>query len=91
MIYVINISIKSKDGFGGQNKNVYFCKTLRGGAEVARWAHNPKARGSNPLPATPKGWITKDSTFFYLLHPYSLFQDKTVFRGPRGISGGKGR
>ena len=26
--------------------------TSRGGAEVARWAHNPKARGSNPLPAT---------------------------------------
>ena len=25
---------------------------LRGGAEVARWAHNPKAVGSNPAPAT---------------------------------------
>ena len=25
---------------------------LRGGAVVARRAHNPKARGSNPLPAT---------------------------------------
>jgi hypothetical protein len=24
---------------------------LRGGAEVARWAHNPKAVGSNPAPA----------------------------------------
>lgn len=27
-------------------------ETSRDGAEVARWAHNPKVRGSNPLPAT---------------------------------------
>ena len=33
---------------------MYFCKTLRGGAEVARWAHNPKVIGSNPVPATQK-------------------------------------
>ncbi len=26
--------------------------TMRGGAEVARWAHNPKVVGSNPAPAT---------------------------------------
>ena len=32
---------------------------MRGGAEVARWAHNPKARGSNPLPAT----TTESSSF----------------------------
>ncbi len=25
---------------------------LRGGAVVARWAHNPKVVGSNPAPAT---------------------------------------
>ena len=25
---------------------------LRGGAEAARWAHNPKVEGSNPSPAT---------------------------------------
>ncbi len=25
---------------------------VRGGAEVARWAHNPKVVGSNPAPAT---------------------------------------
>ncbi len=25
---------------------------LRGGAVVARWAHNPKVIGSNPVPAT---------------------------------------
>ena len=25
---------------------------MRGGAEVARWAHNPKVIGSNPVPAT---------------------------------------
>ena len=27
-------------------------KTVRGGAVVARWAHNPKVIGSNPVPAT---------------------------------------
>jgi hypothetical protein len=27
-------------------------KILRGGAVVARWAHNPKVVGSNPAPAT---------------------------------------
>ncbi len=27
---------------------------LRGGAVVARWAHNPKVIGSNPVPATQK-------------------------------------
>lgn len=27
-------------------------KILRGRAEVARWAHNPKVVGSNPAPAT---------------------------------------
>ena len=25
---------------------------MRGGAEVARWAHNPKVTGSSPVPAT---------------------------------------
>ena len=28
--------------------------TVRGGAEVARWAHNPKVIGSSPIPATNK-------------------------------------
>jgi hypothetical protein len=27
-------------------------KIVRGGAVVARWAHNPKVVGSNPAPAT---------------------------------------
>ena len=27
---------------------------LRGGAVVARWAHNPKVAGSSPVPATKK-------------------------------------
>ena len=29
-------------------------ETSRDGAEVARWAHNPKAGGSNPPPATKR-------------------------------------
>ncbi len=36
------------------HKLVYICtsQTVRGGAEVARWAHNPKVIGSSPIPAT---------------------------------------
>ncbi len=33
----------------------YLQIVLRGGAEVARQAHNLKVRGSNPLPATFQG------------------------------------
>ena len=35
-------------------KFIIFVASLRGGAVVARWAHNPKAVGSNPSPATRK-------------------------------------
>ena len=48
--------------FGLQKNKHYLCTAnkrtkvrkniLRGGAEVARWAHNPKVVGSNPAPAT---------------------------------------
>ena len=31
---------------------ITFANILRGGAVVARRAHNPKVRGSSPLPAT---------------------------------------
>ena len=31
-----------------------FTEILRGGAVVARWAHNPKVTGSSPVPATCK-------------------------------------
>ncbi len=34
--------------------NTFYTKRLRGGAVVARWAHNPKVAGSNPAPATKK-------------------------------------
>ncbi len=41
-----HISLKLK-------KMIYVCtRILRGGAEVARWAHNPKVAGSSPAPAT---------------------------------------
>ena len=33
------------------------CKTSRGGAVVARWAHNPKVAGSSPAPATIKAFF----------------------------------
>ena len=38
----------------------------RGGAVVARWAHNPKVVGSNPAPATNKPlYIVQGLLFFY--------------------------
>ena len=40
---------------------------MRGGAGVARWAHNPKVVGSNPAPATKRKAGSKDSVFLFLL------------------------
>ena len=38
---------------------------LRGGAVVARWAHNPKVGGSNPPSATKKKpWRESDGVFY---------------------------
>ena len=37
-------------------------ETSRGGAVVARWAHNPKVAGSSPAPAT-KSRLTMRNTF----------------------------
>ena len=42
------------DFFAGSIIWITFVGILRGGAVVARWAHNPKVRGSNPLSATKK-------------------------------------
>ncbi len=39
----------------------------RGGAVAARRAHNPKAVGSNPSPATKKLTETTPSGLFYFL------------------------
>ena len=41
----------------------------RGGAEVARWAHNPKVIGSNPIPATTKPWHESVGVFLLTLSP----------------------
>ena len=41
--------------------------TSRDGAEVARWAHNPKVVGSNPAPAT-KQEKSKWLLFFVFIH-----------------------
>ncbi len=46
------------------NKNYYFCTLikhiLRGGAEVARRAHNPKVASSNLAPATKIACLSFD-------------------------------
>ena len=39
----------------------------RSGAVVARWAHNPKVIGSNPVSATKLKRIVKRRFFFYSL------------------------
>ena len=39
---------------------------LRGGAVVARWAHNPKVGGSNPPSATQKSLVAKAAGLFYV-------------------------
>jgi hypothetical protein len=47
--------------------NTKFAPTiiLRGGAVVARWAHNPKVGGSNPPSATKKKPDTKCPAFLF--------------------------
>ena len=54
---------KTTNNFAQIKKTVYICSVkrgyphlniLRGGAVVARWAHNPKVVGSNLAPATKK-------------------------------------
>ena len=48
--------------------------TSRDGAEVARWAHNPKVVGSNPAPATKKSrWKFQRLFFIYLIEHYYGF------------------
>ena len=52
----------------GKQKSYTFASVLktasRGGAVVARWAHNPKAGGSIPSPAT-KERIRESSLLFF--------------------------
>ncbi len=43
---------------------------------VARWAHNPKAEGSNPSPATTKNPLPRSSRGF-------LFSDRSPLAGLR--------
>ncbi len=42
---------------------------MRGGAGVARWAHNPKVVGSNPAPATKakEVFFNQESLFLFSL------------------------
>ena len=46
------------------NKLLSLRQILRGGAVVARWAHNPKVVGSNPTPATRNKRLPKGDRFF---------------------------
>ncbi len=48
--YIFALPFLGEDKFVHNNQK----DILRGGAEVARWAHNPKVIGSNPVPATTK-------------------------------------
>jgi hypothetical protein len=56
--------------FANPNICITFAATiLRGGAVVARWAHNPKVGGSNPPSATRKKPDTKCQAFLFLARP----------------------
>ena len=61
---------KSSENLDGTTKSITFAIVLktasRGGAVVARWAHNPKAGGSIPSPAT-KG--ERKFSLFFLFFP----------------------
>ena len=46
--------------------------TSRDGAEVARWAHNPKVVGSNPAPATKQEKSEMASLFLFYSYHISL-------------------
>ncbi len=63
--------------FGGSEKSPYLCsvkRKSRGGAVVARWAHNPKVVGSSPAPATDESrWNFVRSGFLTFLHATLLF------------------
>ena len=53
---------------------------MRGGAEVARWAHNPKVVGSNPAPATKAKTSHVCVRFFFM-----PLLAKACFQASRGI------
>ena len=59
----------------GKGKCFTFATVLktapRGGAVVARWAHNPKAGGSIPSPATRR---ENDSSLLFFYHTSDLFR-----------------
>jgi hypothetical protein len=46
----------------------------RGGAEVARWAHNPKVIGSNPIPATMEPWHESAGVFHLMREMQACLQ-----------------
>ncbi len=49
---MVGFFIFFEKSFGANEINTIFAPSLRGRAEVARRAHNPKVSGSNPLLAT---------------------------------------
>jgi hypothetical protein len=61
----------------------YICPSiLRGGAVVARWAHNPKVGGSNPPSATKKKPGAKEPGFFVLQPEESLLSEGMKTKKP---------
>ena len=58
---------------------LYYTTTLRGGAVVARQAHNLKAVGSIPAPATNRIFNRLKRRFFCAqIAPFSLFSDTFI-------------
>ena len=62
---------------------------LRGGAVVARWAHNPKVGGSNPPSATKKKPCRESGRGFLFDRPIkSLLMEGIEIKKPAAAAGG---
>ncbi len=69
--------IVKKDLVGKLQKITFavpFKGILRGGAVVARRAHNPKVIGSNPVPATKNKSLVRSAGLFLLYRAPSLLE-----------------
>ena len=93
-IFFINLA-ESKvllDTFASPSKSSCLAKlTVRGGAEVARWAHNPKVTGSSPVPATNRSPEFSGDFHFSAMHfIYCLYSpqfDKTYVGRTSNLQG----
>ena len=69
----------------------YICTSiLRGGAVVARWAHNPKVGGSNPPSATKKKPWCENAGDFCFQTELCLHKRGLKTKRPKAMRSGAG-